>query len=347
LHNNMGLSVIICCHNSSRRIGKVLEALAEQVLPNLVKWEVVVVNNASTDDTAEVVKQKWSELNTGIELTIANEPIPGLSNARNKGIATASFEYLIFCDDDNWLFRDYLQKVLAIFESNNNICACGGLGIPVFEKEKPWWFDDYAECFATGSQEITREDGKLLNLYGAGMAVRKSCYEWLERAGFNPHMTGRKGEELSSSEDTEFTYALVLLNKELYYSDKLKFYHFMPAERMQLTYLKKLFKAFGNDGPLRNLYYANISIRPFHQKLNKWSIHLLLALVRLVKYLLVPPKKAGRIIYFNWSLSYIRSLFAIRPVYSELKNDIKKLREMGLKKQGAIPKQNAIIDAVR
>ncbi len=322
-----GISVIICCCNSSKRIGKVLQALACQVINLDWAWEIIVVDNASTDDTAMAVQQNWQALNSPVALRIVDQPVAGLFYAREKGIEESYYGYIVFCDDDNWLFNDYLQQVVNIFENNDQVSACGGMGIPVFEKAKPVWFDDYAECFATGSQEITREEGKLLNLYGAGMAIRKDSYNLLAKASFSPQFTGRKGKHLSSSEDTELTYALVLLGKELYFSDNMKFYHFMPDERMQLSYLKKLFTAFGNDGPLRNLYYANISARRVHKKLNNWNIHLLMSLVRLVKYLVIPPKAGGRSVYFHWSLAYIKSLMAIRGKYSLLRNNIINLKQ--------------------
>jgi glycosyltransferase involved in cell wall biosynthesis len=325
-HTNTGISVIICCYNSSARIYAALQALAKQKVRQDVSWEVVLVDNASTDNTAAIARNMWETLGTDIDFKITYEAAAGLANARKKGIAESTYSYIIFCDDDNWLYPDYLQTAFNILHSDKTIGACGGIGLPVFETTKPVWFDKYAEAFATGSQEINNENGKLLNLYGAGIAVRRSSIDKLEQAKFNPLMQGRKGKSLSSSEDFELTYALVLMGDQLLFSNHLKFYHYLPKERLHLSYLKKLFIAFGNDGPVRNLYYANISERPFHQKIKSWNFHLMLSLFRLVKYIVVPPKKGGRSIYFNWSLAYIKSLFALKNRYAQIKHDILRIK---------------------
>ena len=140
-------------------------------------------------------------------------------------------------------------------------------------------------------------------------------------------MTGRTGAALTSSEDFELTYALVLIGERLFFSDELKFYHYMAKERMELSYLKRLFIAFGNDGPVRNLYYANISTRFFHRQIKNWNFHFLLSLFRLFKYSVLPPKKGGRAIYFNWNKAYIRSLLAIRSSYTKMQYEICKMKK--------------------
>ncbi len=55
----IGVSVIICCYNSSSRIIPTLQNLVKQRVPNHIPWEVIVVNNASTDNTGEVAKETW------------------------------------------------------------------------------------------------------------------------------------------------------------------------------------------------------------------------------------------------------------------------------------------------
>ena len=329
---NIGISVVICCYNSSKRIKNVLEALSRQEFNSPVLWEVILIDNASTDNTAPIARSIWDMLETDIDFRVAYETSPGLANARRKGISEARYEYLIFCDDDNWLFPDYLQKAFNILNANSLIAACGGTGMPVFETSKPSWFDQYAEAFATGSQEMNNENGKLLNLYGAGIAVKKSSIEKLATAKFNPLMQGRKGSTLSSSEDFELTYALVLIGETLHFSNELKFYHYLTKERLTLAYLKRLFIAFGNDGPVRNLYYANISERFFHQQIKSWSFHFILSLYRLVKYLILPPKKGGRSIYFSWSKAYIKALFVLRNSYTDIQHDIYKIKKFALLK---------------
>lgn len=312
-----GVSVVLCCYNSANRIEQTLKALSLQVCSPTLFWEIVLVDNACTDNTSEMAERIWAGFNSPIKLRIVHEAKPGLANARNCGISNARYSFILFCDDDNWLCSTYVQGIFDILDRDDNIAACGGKGIPVFESTRPSWFDEYAEAYALGSQDITRENGKLLCLYGAGLAIRKKCVERLYSSGFSPILTGRVRKTLSSSEDIELTYAFVLMGYTLEYADNLYFHHFLPAERLSLNYLKKLFVAFGSDGPIRNLYYSNVSKRFVHRQLKHWPVHVALSFVRLLKYLVVPPKRNGRGIYFKWSVAYIKQLLSMRRYYGE------------------------------
>lgn len=209
IRNIEGVSIILCCYNSINRIRETLQALSEQVVGKNLQWEVILVDNASTDTTGEVANAIWHSLGNKTQMRIVSEPKPGLGEARNRGIAEAAFGTLVFCDDDNWLGPNYIETAKAIMNADKQIAACGGLGIPVFEiQPAPIWFDEYAEAFALGPQTLNTENGKILNLYGAGLVVRKEYLMELYNSGFHPTMSGRTGKKLSSSEDTELTYAL-------------------------------------------------------------------------------------------------------------------------------------------
>ncbi len=315
-----GISVVICCHNSLKRIGKTLEALSKQQCG--VSWEIIIIDNASDDDKADFAIDISNSYQTKAAIRSVYEPVLGLGYARKTGIKEASFSIILFCDDDNWLREDYIQGMFDILEGDESLAACGGSGIPLFETKEPYWFYEYAEAFALGSQEINAENGELLNLYGAGLAVKKNIVETLYKSEFKSVLKDRVGKTLTSAGDTELTYALVLMGYKLKCSNELRFFHFLSKERLEFSYLKKLFTSFGNDGPVRNLYYSYLSKRFFHRFIKNWSLHFTLSFLRLIKYFIVPPKKYGRSIFLSWNLAYIKSLLALRREYSDLKINI-------------------------
>ena len=85
-----GISIVICCYNSENRLPKVLEHLEQQVMSESIAWEVLVVDNASKDRTAEVADKSWNR--EDVSIRVVYEPKPGLSNARLCGIANSSRE---------------------------------------------------------------------------------------------------------------------------------------------------------------------------------------------------------------------------------------------------------------
>lgn len=320
-----GISVIMCCYNSVSRLSSTMRALARQRLPDRHPCEVVLVDNNSSDGTAEYAVSIWSFYKSEMPLRICCESKPGLVHARRAGIEAARYDYLIFCDDDNSLSPLYLLTALRIFQRNINIAACGGHGIPAVEGQLPPWFHGYAEAYATGAQNVRRSGGDLICLYGAGLAVRKRALDALRVAGFRGLLTGRSGTALSSGEDTELTNALVLAGFDLHYSEELKFSHYLPQSRLTLGYLEKLFTAFGTDGPVRDLYLAYLEPGTWRIVQKFWLLHLLTAIMRTLKYLIAPPKEGGRHIYFLWSKAYLKSLWRWRKNFKSHKAGIERL----------------------
>ena len=106
----VGISVIICCYNSSKRLPDTLKHLASQKLAKDINWEVIVIDNASTDDTAVIAQREWdSYRQLSPAFTVLKEPRPGKNFAFKTGVYAAKYEYLLTCDDDNWLSPDYIK----------------------------------------------------------------------------------------------------------------------------------------------------------------------------------------------------------------------------------------------
>ena len=254
-----GLSVIICCCNSAQVLPETLAYIAKQITDPSIRWEVIVVDNASTDHTSAVAKDYWNTLHCSIPFTIIFEAEAGLSHARTAGLKAAAYEFVLFCDDDNLLEPNYIQLGYSKLLANKNIALLGGKGIAKLPIEKPDWFDRYAYQYAVGAQgqsskDITFERGFV---YGAGSFLRVSAYNELIQQGFQYTLTGRKGATLLSGEDNELGYSLSLLGYTIYYDEDLLFTHVLSQQRLSFSYLKKL---------KRGVAYSSVLLIPYVEK---------------------------------------------------------------------------------
>lgn len=259
-----GVSIIVCCYNSANRLPETLLHLARQQVSKALQWEVVLVNNNSTDTTPQVAKKLWSDYGEPVQMVIIDELQSGLSYARRKGIMIANYDILLWCDDDNWLCENYVQTAFDIMEQNSEIGALGGWCEGAFEIEKPSWFDLYAKYFAVSKQgnksgDITHNKGCL---YGAGMVLRKTHHIELERLGFRQLLDDRIGSSLSSGGDTEYCFALRLLGYKMWYDERLYFKHFMTEGRLSLNYVSRIRKAMTYSNFMLWSYLDLLSKKP-------------------------------------------------------------------------------------
>jgi glycosyltransferase involved in cell wall biosynthesis len=248
-----GISIIICCYNSEDKIGNTLRALALQE-DYIHPWEIILVDNASTDNTADLARNTWTI--PGVPLTIAEEKKPGLMHARLKGLQFAKYPVISFIDDDNEVENLWLKKVDAIMNERPDIGACGGRSIAKFEGEPPVWFPQFESSYAAGKQMEKSgyvENGKDY-LWGAGLSIRRTALEQLTEGNFHFLLTGRKNNELLGGEDTEICMCFKLLGYKLWYQDDLTLKHFMPASRLSTDKLMKMNFGFGRSWVFLDIY---------------------------------------------------------------------------------------------
>jgi glycosyltransferase involved in cell wall biosynthesis len=110
-----GVSVIICTHNGATRLPATLAHLKVQK-PPIAPWEVLLIDNASSDATAEVARSCWQ--NGPAPLRVVQEPCLGVRYARERGLAEAKYSFLGFVDDDNWVADDWVRSAYEIVSSD-------------------------------------------------------------------------------------------------------------------------------------------------------------------------------------------------------------------------------------
>lgn len=249
------VTVVICCHNSAARLPATLAHLARQRTPADVDWEVLVVDNASTDATAASARHLWPD-GAPAPLRVISEPTPGLAHARRRGFEASDHDVLTFVDDDNWVEEGYIAEVARIFTTHADVGACGARGVAAFEADPPAWFAQLAHHYAIGPQAehegyVPIETRKIL--WGAGLSIRRAALEQLYAAGFQVLLGARTGGSLMSGDDAELCFALRLAGWQLYYSPALGYHHYIPVERLTWEYATRLQDGLGRSSvPLKH-----------------------------------------------------------------------------------------------
>ena len=230
-----GVTILICTYNGAQRLPVTLRYIAAQEIPTTIACELIVVDNASTDQSAAIINKEWKQYNTSIELRVITELRPGLTYARETGFTQAQYNYIILCDDDNWLAPDYVHKAFTNMEQYQHIGILGGNGRFVYEMPAPGWLLA-CNLYAGGPQ--ARESGEIADqfVYGAGAVLRKTAYEDICARGFVSALPDRQGHQLSSGGDYELCYALALAGYSIWYDASMHFDHFITANRLNLPY---------------------------------------------------------------------------------------------------------------
>lgn len=322
-----GVSIVICCHNSAERLPETLAHLLRQQTPPQIAWEVLVVDNASTDGTPEVAASCWPA-GFARPLRIVHERRIGASHARRRGIQEARHEIISFIDDDNWVSPDWVRLVMKVMSEHPEVGLCGGASEPVCQRTPPPWFAANAHSYAASPQAEQR--GWCVQLWTAGMSIRKRAWQQLMDAGFDFVLVGREGGKLTAGEDSELCLAMALADWKLWYEPELCMRHFIPSSRLTWDHLRKLYRGFGAARVYLPLYDGwwedNDYSRTAHLS---WLGRLLFSLRDLYgkpRHLFAKPAEGDpQALYAEWSVGFFRALLGEAFVYARKAQEIQRV----------------------
>jgi glycosyltransferase involved in cell wall biosynthesis len=235
------ISVVICTYNRADLLPGALGSLLQQSLDQSL-FEIIVVDNNSTDSTPDVVAQYLSYPH----IRYIHEVSQGLAHARNRGYKEASGRYVAYLDDDARADPEWLKSILNVF--NNTVpepFAVGGPIYPFYLSQKPEWFKDDYEIRSWGDKPrflVPKE-----SFSGSNMIFTKIILE--QSGGFNIHV-GVNGATLSVGEETSLFLKLWESydgQDIFYYSPGIKIFHYAPPEKMNTTYALKRSFAWGQS----------------------------------------------------------------------------------------------------
>jgi glycosyltransferase involved in cell wall biosynthesis len=236
------LSVIIPTSNRSKLLEKALLSITNQLFPKDF-FEVIVVDNGSTDNTKDVAEKYSKELN----LVYLYEPKPGLHEGRHAGFRIAKSDILVYADDDIEAFPEWLETIYKVFQKDENIVLVGGKNLPKFECTPPFWIlkkwnNIIDEGHVLGELSILdfgnqEQEISPYFVFGCNFSVRKFIIN--NAGGFHPD--GMPFELIKFRGDGETYISNYIKNNGYlaYYHPLASIYHWVPKDRMTEEYFFK------------------------------------------------------------------------------------------------------------
>ena len=239
------VSVVVCTRNRERLLTACLASLDEQSLERN-EYEVVVVDNASTDGTPALLS-RWQSVGSG--RVAVREPVVGLSTARNRGLSVARGEIAAFLDDDALAVPTWAAAHLAAYREPSVVGAGGPILLSFPDGRPPWAVPELEHWWSAldlGDDDV--EFPPPHGPYGANMSVRRSAA--LGVGGFDARL-GRRGQSLLSSEEAELSARLWAAGGELAYRAGAVVIHQVTQERLRRRWVLRRGVAQGRTNALR------------------------------------------------------------------------------------------------
>ncbi len=249
--NRVHLTVAIPTYNGENRLGDVLDRLRSQVGTEEFSWEIIVVDNNSSDRTAQVVSDYQETWPSAYPLRYCFAPEQGAAFARQRAVEKAQGEWIGFLDDDNLPEPDWVVAAYQFGKDHPEVGAFGSQIHGYFYEKKP------EEKLPSNFKRIACflaiiERGNTPRLYdpkhkilppGAGLVVRKKA--WVESVPERLVLNHTGKEAGLASEDLEVLLHIQKAGWDIWYNPAMVVYHKISNKRLEPEYLKLLVRCVG------------------------------------------------------------------------------------------------------
>ena len=229
-------TVALCTHNHADRLRRTLTDLAKLNSPRAT-WEFLIIDNGCRDETSSLLSNYAWPANW--QVRIVREEKLGLSNARNRAIAEAAGDYVIFMDDDETADPDWLCAYERLIEAGKPD-AFGGRIRVLFEDARPAWLQDDLLGFLgelNRFDQITQLTLPGTSFYGGNFGLRKAI---CDRVGGFDDMLGRKGDDNTGGEEVDFYRRLLAAGFHAWWTPEAIIFHRIQASKLSRRYFLDL-----------------------------------------------------------------------------------------------------------
>ena len=236
-------TVAICTRNRENSLRRTLSSLESAVKPDC-DWEVLIVDNGSADGTQNIVAEFAGRLPIVYEM----EQQPGLSHARNKAVASARGDYIVWTDDDVVVERTWLTAYRDAFQRWPDVSIFGGKIVPTLVGPSPVWFASalpllshlLAACDLGTRPVAMAVEGDLLP-YGANFAIRSADQR---RFPYDPRLGVAPGRRLLG-EETDVIKSMLASGLQGIWLPGCCVEHVIGRERQTVRYISNYYESAG------------------------------------------------------------------------------------------------------
>ncbi|MEA5462893.1 glycosyltransferase family 2 protein [Leptothoe sp. PORK10 BA2] len=306
------ISAIICTHNRAQYLGAAIDSLLDQTLDNV---EVIVVDNASTDNTTEVVQQRLSDP----RLRYVYEATLGLSSARNTGANAAKGDIVAYLDDDAEACPQWLASLLEVYQNDPKVAIAGGkvtlLWPPNISQPPAWLSDDLASglgAYDLGDQ-VQKIKNPSLTPRGLNYSLRKAFLDSV--GGFDINL-GRVGTNLLSNEELHMTQLALKHNWHVVYVPNALAAHNVSPARLKPGWF--LSRSWWQG--ISECYREQVSGQAGVPQLLWGGERLIRGVYKTVKYANNPAQRFENLAYAYGQLGYLGSVlrYLVKPPTNSL-----------------------------
>ena len=250
------LSIVVATYNRAPYLLRTLESLARQTLaPGL--FEILVVNNNSSDNTPEVVAG-FAGSHPQLQVRMVTETSQGISYARNCGIASSVGQYIVFIDDEE-ANPEFAKSYFCFFENNPGLDAAGGAVVPVYEAPLPAWYSYYIEKMITGAFDLGDRMVPFRGKRYPGVGNSGFRRRLFDRFGNFNTALGRSGANPMGGEEKDFFMRVRAQGIRYYYVPGAEIYHITPASKLPRAYFERLTRMIGVSERVRTRSEGGVS----------------------------------------------------------------------------------------
>lgn len=271
------VSVVICTYNRDRTLGAALESAAAQQVGGEFEFEIVVIDDGSTDSTPEVVRR--AAASSAVPVRYIRESGRGVPFARNRGVAEAAGEWVAFFDDDQIAGPGWLAELMRVAHERG-ADVVGGLRLLEFEARPPFRLGPLTRAILGEKDHGTRPCRSNRNTLACtgNVLVRRDVFNHI--GGFDTAMT-------QGMSDIDFTRRALDASIESWYAPGAVVQHVIPPHRLGEGYLRWTCLRVGTNHSLINYKSRGISemlLRAMVRAGHAMTLNLLLAaLARLAR----------------------------------------------------------------